>query len=147
MRELAEMAYEFEEPFVLDTTKFQVHVRTASHPARRRHRRTVAWYQTRAHAMTTNRTPSITGSAGADAAELTRPRRGRAGPPRRRVHPGRLRRLLAGPRQPPIGGGAGTALIAVSAVAVVAVFAYGIRVTAGTGPGPPAPKRNASSGP
>ena len=56
MRELAEMAYEFDQPFVLDTSKYHSAFGTAGTPAGRRHfrdRRLVAdppW-----HAMTTRR--------------------------------------------------------------------------------------------
>ena len=39
IRELAEMAYEFEEPFILDTTKFQSTFGHRRHPARHRHHR------------------------------------------------------------------------------------------------------------
>ena len=38
MRELAEMAYEFDEPFVLDTSQIRVDLRGGRHPAGRRRR-------------------------------------------------------------------------------------------------------------
>jgi hypothetical protein len=57
-----------------------------------------------------------------------------AGAEHRRVHPGRLRRLLAGRASLAIGGRAGDVLLAVSAVAVIGVFSYAIKVTAGLAP-------------
>jgi nucleoside-diphosphate-sugar epimerase len=52
MRELAEMSYEFDEPFVLDTTKYQSVFGTDPTPLTAAIGATVAWYQKR------NRTPS-----------------------------------------------------------------------------------------
>ena len=46
MRELAEMAYEFEEPFVLDTTKFQSTFRTSVTSLATAITDTIAWYRT-----------------------------------------------------------------------------------------------------
>jgi nucleoside-diphosphate-sugar epimerase len=46
MRELAEMAYEFEEPFVLDTTKYQSIFGTAATPLATAISDTIAWYRT-----------------------------------------------------------------------------------------------------
>jgi nucleoside-diphosphate-sugar epimerase len=46
MRSLAEMAYEFEEPFVLDTTKFESTFGTATTPLATAITDTVAWYRT-----------------------------------------------------------------------------------------------------
>src|ERR1019366_5871906 len=46
MRSLAEMAYEFEEPFVLDTTKFESAFGTATTPLATAITDTVAWYRT-----------------------------------------------------------------------------------------------------
>jgi nucleoside-diphosphate-sugar epimerase len=45
MRELAEMAYEFDEPFVLDTTKYQSTFGAAGTPLPAAISATVAWYQ------------------------------------------------------------------------------------------------------
>jgi nucleoside-diphosphate-sugar epimerase len=47
MRELAEMAYEFEEPFVLDTSKYQSTFGTAGTPLASAITATVAWYRNR----------------------------------------------------------------------------------------------------
>ena len=47
MRELAEMAYEFYEPFVLDTTKYQSTFGSAGTPLADAVASTVAWYQDR----------------------------------------------------------------------------------------------------
>jgi hypothetical protein len=47
MRELAEMAYEFEEPFVLDTTKYESTFRTAATPLATAITDTIAWYGTK----------------------------------------------------------------------------------------------------
>jgi nucleoside-diphosphate-sugar epimerase len=47
MRELAEMSYEFDEPFVLDTTKYQMTFGTAGTPLPAAISATVAWYQSR----------------------------------------------------------------------------------------------------
>jgi nucleoside-diphosphate-sugar epimerase len=52
MRELAEMSYEFDEPFVLDTTKYQSVFGTDPTPLSAAIGATVAWYQKR------NRAPS-----------------------------------------------------------------------------------------
>ena len=46
MRELAEMSYEFEEPFILDTTKFQSTFGTTGTPLAAAVADTVAWYRT-----------------------------------------------------------------------------------------------------
>ena len=50
MRGLAEMAYEFEEPFILDTTKFESAFGTAATPLATAIADTVAWYRTQAGA-------------------------------------------------------------------------------------------------
>jgi nucleoside-diphosphate-sugar epimerase len=47
MRELAEMAYEFDEPFILDTTKFQAKFGPAGTPLSTAIAATVGWYRTR----------------------------------------------------------------------------------------------------
>jgi nucleoside-diphosphate-sugar epimerase len=47
MRELAEMAYEFEEPFVLDTSKFQSTFESATTPLAAAVAETIAWYRTK----------------------------------------------------------------------------------------------------
>jgi len=47
MRELAEMSYEFDQPFVLDTSKYQSMFGTAGTPLATAMRGTVAWYQSR----------------------------------------------------------------------------------------------------
>jgi len=46
-RELVELSYEFDQPFVLDTTKYQSTVTTAGTPLATAIAATVAWYQTR----------------------------------------------------------------------------------------------------
>ncbi|MEP7089305.1 MAG: NAD-dependent epimerase/dehydratase family protein [Nocardioidaceae bacterium] len=48
MRGLAEMSYEFEEPFVLDTTKFESTFSTTTTPLATAISDTLAWYQTHA---------------------------------------------------------------------------------------------------
>ena len=50
LRGLAEMAYEFEEPFILDTSKFESAFGTAVTPLATAVADTVAWYRTRAGA-------------------------------------------------------------------------------------------------
>jgi len=50
MRELAEMSYEFDEPFVLDTTKYQSTFGVAGTPLVAAIRETVAWYQSQGNA-------------------------------------------------------------------------------------------------
>ncbi len=47
LRELAEMAYEFDEPFVLDTSKYQATFGAAGTPLAAAIAATVAWYRTR----------------------------------------------------------------------------------------------------
>ena len=109
LRELAEMAYEFDEPFVLDTSKYESTFGAAGTPLAAAVAETVAWYRTRpgtsmttkseaANAMTT---PLITVTAEPAAINGAGPTAAwsQAGAPRRRVHPGRLRRLLAGARR------------------------------------------------
>jgi nucleoside-diphosphate-sugar epimerase len=51
MRGLAEMAYEFEEPFILDTTKFESAFGTAATPLATAITGTVAWYRIQAGAQ------------------------------------------------------------------------------------------------
>ncbi|HJY74218.1 MAG TPA: NAD-dependent epimerase/dehydratase family protein [Streptosporangiaceae bacterium] len=51
MRGLAEMAYEFEQPFILDTTKFESAFGTAATPLATAITDTVAWYRIRAGAQ------------------------------------------------------------------------------------------------
>jgi len=51
MRGLAEMAYEFEEPFILDTTKFESAFGTAATPLATAITDTVAWYRIQAGAQ------------------------------------------------------------------------------------------------
>ena len=46
MRGLAEMAYEFEEPFILDTTKFESAFGTTVTPLATAIADTVSWYRT-----------------------------------------------------------------------------------------------------
>jgi nucleoside-diphosphate-sugar epimerase len=50
MRALAEMAYEFEEPFVLDTTKYESTFGPAGTPLADAITKTVAWYRSRTDA-------------------------------------------------------------------------------------------------
>ena len=47
MRELAEMAYEFDEPFILDTSKYQTAFGAAGTPLAGAIAATIAWYRTR----------------------------------------------------------------------------------------------------
>ena len=47
MRELAEMSYEFEQPFVLDTSKYESTFSTATTPLATAVADTIAWYRTR----------------------------------------------------------------------------------------------------
>ena len=47
MRELAEMAYQFDEPFVLDTSKYELTFGTAGTPLADAVAATVAWYRAR----------------------------------------------------------------------------------------------------
>ena len=47
LRELAEMSYEFDEPFVLDTSKYQSTFGAAGTPLAAAIAATVAWYRTR----------------------------------------------------------------------------------------------------
>ena len=47
LRGLAEMAYQFDEPFVLDTSKYQAAFGTAGTPLKAAIAATVAWYRTR----------------------------------------------------------------------------------------------------
>jgi hypothetical protein len=47
MRALAEMAYEFDEPFVLDTSKYESAFGAAGTPLAAAVAATVAWYRTR----------------------------------------------------------------------------------------------------
>jgi nucleoside-diphosphate-sugar epimerase len=47
LRELAEMAYEFDEPFVLDTSKYQTAFGAAGTPLADAIAATLAWYRTR----------------------------------------------------------------------------------------------------
>ena len=47
MRELAEMSYEFDQPFVLDTSKYQAAFGQAGTPMAAALAATVAWYRTR----------------------------------------------------------------------------------------------------
>ena len=51
MRELAEMSYQFDEPFVLDTTKYQSVFGTDSTPLSAAVGATVAWYQKRSRTL------------------------------------------------------------------------------------------------
>ena len=47
IRELAEMSYEFDQPFVLDTSKYQAVFGPAGTPLAAALAATVAWYRTR----------------------------------------------------------------------------------------------------
>lgn len=51
MRGLAEMSYEFDEPFILDTTKFESAFGTAVTPLATAVAETVAWYRSKAAAQ------------------------------------------------------------------------------------------------
>jgi nucleoside-diphosphate-sugar epimerase len=51
MRELAEMAYQFEEPFILDTTRYEATFGPAGTPLAAAVAATIAWYRTRASAL------------------------------------------------------------------------------------------------
>ena len=50
MRELAEMSYEFEEPFVLDTSKFESTFGASATPLATAITTTVDWYRARGQA-------------------------------------------------------------------------------------------------
>jgi nucleoside-diphosphate-sugar epimerase len=50
MRELAEMAYEFDEPFILDTTRYEATFGAAGTPLAAAVATTIAWYRTQASA-------------------------------------------------------------------------------------------------
>jgi nucleoside-diphosphate-sugar epimerase len=50
IRALAEMAYEFDEPFILDTTRYEATFRAAGTPLPAAIAATIAWYRTRASA-------------------------------------------------------------------------------------------------
>ena len=50
MRELAEMAYEFEEPFVLDTSKYEATFGAAGTPLAAAIATTIDWYRSAASA-------------------------------------------------------------------------------------------------
>ena len=47
LRELAEMAYQFDEPFILDTSKYQAAFGAAGTPLAAAVAATVVWYRTR----------------------------------------------------------------------------------------------------
>jgi hypothetical protein len=47
MRELAEMSYQFDEPFILDTSKYQAAFGAGGTPLAAAITATVAWYRTR----------------------------------------------------------------------------------------------------
>ena len=49
LRELAEMSYEFDEPFILDTSKYQAAFGAAGTPLAGALAATVAWYRARAN--------------------------------------------------------------------------------------------------
>ena len=51
MRELAEMAYQFEEPFILDTTRYEAALGPAGTPLPAAVAATIAWYRTPASAL------------------------------------------------------------------------------------------------
>jgi hypothetical protein len=51
MRSLAEMAYEFEEPFVLDTTKYRTTFGNAGTPLETAVTETITWYRNRKDAL------------------------------------------------------------------------------------------------
>ena len=111
MRELAEMSYEFDEPFVLDTSKYQAAFGTAGTPLAVALAATVAWYRTRPSRHDTRigggkRHDNSSGRrvSGIGGNQHRWPDSGcgvvEAGATRGRVHPGRLRRLLAGAGEP-----------------------------------------------
>jgi hypothetical protein len=50
MRELAEMAYQFDEPFILDTTRYEATFGAAGTPLADAVAATIAWYRTPASA-------------------------------------------------------------------------------------------------
>jgi len=60
MRELAEMAYEFEEPFVLDTTKYESTFGAAGTPLAGALASTIAWYRSRSDTPNPAQEGSIT---------------------------------------------------------------------------------------
>jgi hypothetical protein len=50
MRALVEMAYEFDEPFILDTTRYEATFGAAGTPLAAAVATTIAWYRTQASA-------------------------------------------------------------------------------------------------
>jgi nucleoside-diphosphate-sugar epimerase len=125
MRELSEMAYEFEEPFILDTAKFQSTFATSTTTLTDAIGRTIAWYRTQKEP---NMTPSSAITELAPAAAWSQ----------------RVRRvggfiqvafaafwLVRGARG--LGGGIGTILAVIALLSVGLILVYAIRVTAGTG--------------
>ena len=150
LRELAETYYQFGEPFVLDTSKYQAVFGAGRHPAGRRHRGDRDLVPGPAeHAMTTKSeavnamaTPLITvtpepaaiNAAGPAAAWSRRVRRIGGFIQAAFAAFWLTRASLA------IGGRTGDVLIAASGVAVIGVFFYAIKVTAGTAPRPAGPE-------
>ena len=58
MRELVEMSYEFDESFVLDTSKYQSTFKTTATPIATAIAATVAWYQHRDSTPDTQESPT-----------------------------------------------------------------------------------------
>ena len=141
MRDLAEMSYEFEEPFILDTTKFESTFGTTGTPLATAIADTVAWYRTQTSPDMTMPQPPAGGELSPAAAWSQRVRQVGGFIQLAFAAFWLIRGALS------IGGGTGTALAGAAVVMVAAVLVYGIRVTAGTGRRPTSPKRNASSGP
>ena len=168
LRELAEMAYEFDEPFVLDTSKYESAFGAAGHPAGRGHRCDRRLVPDPAeHAMTTEpeAASAMTTEPVAASAMPAQPNLTAAKPDAMSAADltpaaawSRRVRRIGGLIQAAfaafwlaraslaIGGRTGDVLLAVSGVAVIGVFTYAIRVTAGTSPGQRGRKLGRSSG-
>ena len=67
MRGLAEMAYEFEEPFVLDTSKYSSTFGETATPLSLAVNTTVAWYRSREAGSEPSQAPPARGSVDQDA--------------------------------------------------------------------------------
>ena len=92
MRGLAEMSDEFEEPFVLDTVKYEAAFNPRRPPRDRDKRDDRLVPEPTEYDMT--------GPMDGEPAELTRGRPGRSGCGGRRLHPTRVRGVLTGARRP-----------------------------------------------
>jgi hypothetical protein len=134
MRGLAEMSYEFEQPFVLDTSKYESTFDTAATPLATAITNTVAWYRNKASSQMTMSEAPTTAELSPSAAWSQRVRRVGGFIQLAFAAFWLVRGALI------IGGVSGTILTGVAIVIVVAVLIYGIRVTARTGRRPTGPE-------